>query len=82
MDSEDFFSIFNDDLLIDCWPGRGLIQELADYEKMPEGPKLTVEDLMADGFGARPFFHCYLAEVDKGIDEKEDSSKVRVKTDH
>ena len=25
---------------------RSLIQELADYEKMPEGPKITAEDLI------------------------------------
>jgi hypothetical protein len=42
---------------------RGLIQELADFEKMPEGPRLTVDDLIADGFGGQPFFHCYLAET-------------------
>merc|ERR1711894_239922 len=35
-----------------------LIQELADYEKMPNGPKLTEKDLEEHGFGPRPYFEC------------------------
>ena len=37
---------------------RQLIQELAEYEKCPEGPTITVEELEEDGFGTKPFFHC------------------------
>ena len=42
---------------------RSLIQELADYEKMPEGPKISAEVLKEDGFGERKFFHCLVAEL-------------------
>ena len=41
---------------------RILIQELADYEKMPEGPKISAEVLEKDGFGDEKFFHCFVAE--------------------
>ena len=37
---------------------RQLIQELAEYEKCPEGPTITVDDLEKDGFGAKPYFQC------------------------
>ena len=37
---------------------RQLIQELAEYEKSPEGPIITVEELETDGFGGNPYFHC------------------------
>ena len=37
---------------------RQLIQELAEYEKSPEGPTITVEELEEDGFGTKPFFNC------------------------
>ena len=37
-------------------------QELADYEKMPNGPKLTEKDLEEHGYnGPRPFFECLVA---------------------
>ncbi|KAI1285614.1 Thialysine N-epsilon-acetyltransferase [Halotydeus destructor] len=44
---------------------RSLIQELADYEKMPYGPKLTVNDLIRDGgfdgSNGSKLFHSYVA---------------------
>lgn len=43
---------------------RALIQELADYEKMPDGPRITAEQLEKDGFGPHKFFHCEVAESD------------------
>ena len=43
---------------------RALIQELADYEKMPDGPRITAEQLEKDGFGPHKFFHCEVAEAD------------------
>ncbi|XP_049774134.1 thialysine N-epsilon-acetyltransferase-like [Schistocerca cancellata] len=48
----------------DCKELRRLIQELADFEQMPDDCKLTVEGLERDGFDAvPPLFHCYVAEV-------------------
>ncbi|XP_052889396.1 thialysine N-epsilon-acetyltransferase [Anopheles moucheti] len=47
-----------------------MIQELADFEKMPDGPQLTVGDLMRDGgFEERstadgaPVFHSFVLEA-------------------
>ncbi|WP_461532917.1 GNAT family N-acetyltransferase [Sinomicrobium sp.] len=40
-----------------------LIQELADYEKEPEAVEITSDDLVSDGFGSRPLFHCFVADV-------------------
>jgi len=45
----------------DCLTIQLLIQELAEYEKMPEGPTLTIKDLERDGFGDRPFFEAFVA---------------------
>ncbi|XP_037039394.1 uncharacterized protein LOC119076628 isoform X5 [Bradysia coprophila] len=45
-----------------------MIQELADFEKMPDGPKLTVDDLIRDGgfdsndANGHPLFFCFIAE--------------------
>jgi hypothetical protein len=30
---------------------------------MPEGPKISAEQLELDGFGPHKFFHCKVAEV-------------------
>lgn len=39
-----------------------MIQELADYEEMPDGPKLSVADLQRDGFESNPpAFLCKVA---------------------
>ncbi|XP_059055936.1 thialysine N-epsilon-acetyltransferase-like [Achroia grisella] len=41
-----------------------MIQELADFEKMPNGPKLSVKELEHDGFERQPpAFRCKVAEV-------------------
>jgi len=48
----------------DCKAIRSLIQELAVYEKMPDGPKISAQVLEEDGFGDNKFFHCLLAEID------------------
>jgi GNAT superfamily N-acetyltransferase len=44
---------------------HALICELALYEKAPEEVTNTVEDMLADGFGDSPVFHCLVAEVDQ-----------------
>ncbi|CAG9782645.1 unnamed protein product [Diatraea saccharalis] len=41
-----------------------MIQELADFEKMPQGPKMSVRDLEHDGFEVSPpAFQCKIAEL-------------------
>ena len=38
----------------------GLIQELARYERAPEQVTNTLEKMEEDGFGAHPFYGCYV----------------------
>jgi GNAT superfamily N-acetyltransferase len=45
----------------------GLIQELAVFEKEPDAVEVTEDDLITDGFGASPAFHCFVAEKDAAI---------------
>jgi len=47
----------------DCGVLHKLIQELADYEQDPTGPKISVKILERDGFGSRPAFGCFVAAV-------------------
>lgn len=44
-----------------------LILELAHFEKEPEAVEVGVEDLIEDGFGEAPKFHCFIAEEDGDI---------------
>lgn len=41
-----------------------LIRALATYERAPDAVVATAADLLRDGFGAQPLFHCLIAEVD------------------
>jgi GNAT superfamily N-acetyltransferase len=41
-----------------------LIHALAAYERAPGEVVATEADLLRDGFGPRPLFHCLIAEVD------------------
>lgn len=38
------------------------IHELATYEREPHSVVATEADLLRDGFGGRPYFHCLIAE--------------------
>ena len=40
------------------------IRELAEYEREPESALATHADLLRDGFGPTPRFHCLIAEHD------------------
>ncbi|ROT80544.1 putative spermidine/spermine N(1)-acetyltransferase-like protein 1 [Penaeus vannamei] len=46
----------------DCIGIRKQIQDLADYEKMPEGPQIDAEVLKTDGFGKQVFYKACVAE--------------------
>ena len=44
-----------------------LIEELASYERAPGAVKATEADLLAHGFGEKPYFHVLLAEVEDDV---------------
>ncbi|XP_018307258.1 uncharacterized protein [Mycetomoellerius zeteki] len=51
----------------DCEAIRTLIQELADYEKMPNGPEIDYKTLERDGFEGQPLYFCNVATSDEKI---------------
>ena len=51
----------------DVPPVFALIQELASFEKAPHEVDNTVERMLEDGFGAKPIFDFFVAEVDGAV---------------
>mgnify|MGYP000002160653 FL=1 len=45
-----------------------LIIELAMYEKLPQEVELKPSDLVNDGFGEKPLFHCFVAEINSTVE--------------
>ncbi len=45
----------------------GLIKELAVFEKEPNAVEVTSESLIEDGFGNKPAFKCFVAEVNEKV---------------
>ncbi|MCF6296186.1 MAG: GNAT family N-acetyltransferase [Flavobacteriaceae bacterium] len=45
-----------------------LIKELALFEKEPNAVEITISDLQKDGFGDRPAFKCFVAEINNTIE--------------
>jgi len=44
-----------------------LLIELAVFEKEPDAVKVTEKELIKDGFGNRPRYECFLAEIENVI---------------
>ena len=45
-----------------------LIMELAVYDKLPQEVEVNQSDLVNDGFGENPLFHCFVAEVNSKVE--------------
>ena len=48
-----------------------LIHELAIFENEPDAVVITVDDLVRDGFGEKPLFHVFVAEIENNQKQKE-----------
>jgi len=46
------------------------IRALATFEREPEAVTATEADLLRDGFGPEPYYHCLIAEHDDGNESK------------
>jgi len=51
----------------DCPQMLELINELAQYEKAPDAVTVSMEEFVAAGFGDRPVWEAFVAEVDDRI---------------
>ncbi|XP_076867351.1 diamine acetyltransferase 2b isoform X2 [Brachyhypopomus gauderio] len=60
----------------DCKDIERMIMELAVYEKMPDQVKISHKELVKDGFGPNPFYHCLVAEVPEEHRSKEGHTTV------
>lgn len=53
-----------------------LIQELATFEKEPNAVVVTVDDLIRDGFGDNPLFHCFVGEIEGDSSGSEQAKQI------
>ena len=53
-----------------------LIRELAIFEREPEAVVVTVEDLIRDGFGDKPLFHTFIAEIENDQGESGQAKQI------
>ena len=53
-----------------------LIRELALFEREPEAVVVTVEDLIRDGFGDKPLFHTFIAEIENDPGESGQAKQI------
>jgi ribosomal protein S18 acetylase RimI-like enzyme len=53
-----------------------LIQELAVFEKEPDAVLITVEDLVRDGFGDKPLFEVFVAEVENDPSDSKKPNEI------
>ncbi|XP_076311316.1 thialysine N-epsilon-acetyltransferase-like [Tachypleus tridentatus] len=49
----------------DCKDIVRLIKEMAENKRMPNGPRVDEEALQKDGFEKKPFYYCFVAELNK-----------------
>jgi GNAT superfamily N-acetyltransferase len=54
-------------LIADLPAVHALIVELAVYERAADQVVNTIEDMIADGFGAKPLYQCFVAEHENAI---------------
>lgn len=54
----------------------GLIQELAIFEKEPEAVVITEDDLIRDGFGEKPLFQVFVAEIESDSEESKNGKEI------
>ena len=54
----------------------GLIQELAIFEKEPDAVVITEEDLVRDGFGEKPLFQVFVAEIESDSEDSKNGKEI------
>jgi len=53
---------------VDCSRLLELVHQLADYERAPQEVTVTLQEFEETGFGTKPVWKAFVAEVDKQIE--------------